>query len=159
MRSDRRVRRDEVWFEITQYLDPRSGHLATEIGELSIPHVEGADHRVGVGAPSTQRRARSLEQRRPLPQHPVVVREERRHARHQEHRELVEDADASADLELTDADPGEAVDGEGAGIETYTSLVWVLALIMSGLLLADLFVTTREIGRLRRVEAEAGGTP
>ncbi|MGE9782736.1 vWA domain-containing protein [Janibacter sp. G368] len=60
---------------------------------------------------------------------------------------------------LTDADPGEAVDGEGAGIETYTSLVWVLALIMSGLLLADLFVTTREIGRLRRVEAEAGGTP
>ena len=59
---------------------------------------------------------------------------------------------------LTDADPGEAVDGEGAGIETYTSLVWVLALIMSGLLLADLFVTTREIGRLRRVEAEAGGT-
>ena len=74
MRSDRRVRRDEVWFEITQYLDPRSGHLATEIGELSIPHVEGADHRVGVGAPSTQRRARSLEQRRPLPQHPVVVR-------------------------------------------------------------------------------------
>lgn len=60
---------------------------------------------------------------------------------------------------LTDADPGEAVDGEGAGIETYTSLVWVLALIMSGLLLADLFVTTREIGRLRRVETEAGGTP
>ena len=73
MRSDRRVRRDEVRLEITQYLDSRSRHLATEIGELSVPHVEGADHRIGVGSSSTQRRARGLEQRGTLPQHPVVV--------------------------------------------------------------------------------------
>ncbi|WP_434967000.1 vWA domain-containing protein [Janibacter indicus] len=58
---------------------------------------------------------------------------------------------------LEDADPGTTVEGEGAAIETYTSLIWVFALLMSLLLLIDLFVTTREIGRLRRVEA--GGTP
>lgn len=53
---------------------------------------------------------------------------------------------------MTEADQGTVVDGAGASIETYTSLVWVLALLMCGLLLTDLFVTTREIGRLRRVE-------
>lgn len=53
---------------------------------------------------------------------------------------------------MEQADQGTVVDGTGASIETYTSLVWVLALLMCGLLLADLFVTTREIGRLRRIE-------
>lgn len=53
---------------------------------------------------------------------------------------------------LEDADPGTTIEGAGASIETYTSLVWVLAVLMSALLLVDLFVVTREIGRLRRVE-------
>ncbi|MBA4084443.1 MAG: hypothetical protein C0493_05795 [Kytococcus sp.] len=54
---------------------------------------------------------------------------------------------------LEDADPGTTVEGAGAAIETYTSLVWVLATVMSLLLLVDLFITTREIGRLRRATA------
>lgn len=51
---------------------------------------------------------------------------------------------------LKEADPGTTVDGAGAAIETYTSLVWVLALLISGLLMCDLFLATREVGRLRR---------
>nr|WP_257908758.1 hypothetical protein [Janibacter limosus] len=53
---------------------------------------------------------------------------------------------------MEDADPGTTVAGAGASIETYTSLVWIAALVMAALLLADLFLVTREIGRLRRVE-------
>ena len=53
---------------------------------------------------------------------------------------------------LEEADPGTTVEGAGASIETYTSLVWIFAVLMSALLLVDLFVTTREIGRLRRVD-------
>ena len=52
---------------------------------------------------------------------------------------------------LKEADPGTTVEGAGASIETYTSLVWVFAVLMSLLLLVDLFITTREISRLRRV--------
>ncbi|KRE39118.1 hypothetical protein ASG73_01835 [Janibacter sp. Soil728] len=53
---------------------------------------------------------------------------------------------------MEDADPGTTVAGAGASIETYTSLVWIAALVMAALLLVDLFLVTREIGRLRRVE-------
>ena len=54
---------------------------------------------------------------------------------------------------LEEADPGTTVDGAGTEIETYTSLVWVAAVIACVLLLVDLFTMTREIGRLRRVES------
>ena len=49
-----------------------------------------------------------------------------------------------------------AVNASGS-VSSQPGRVWVFALLMSLLLLIDLFVTTREIGRLRRVEA--GGTP
>lgn len=51
---------------------------------------------------------------------------------------------------LEEADPGKTTTGEGAEIEIYTSMVWVFALLLAALLLVDLFLTTREIGRLRR---------
>ena len=54
---------------------------------------------------------------------------------------------------LEEADPGTTVDGAGTEIETYTSLVWVAAVIACALLPVDLFPLTREIGRLRRVES------
>lgn len=54
---------------------------------------------------------------------------------------------------LEEADPGTTVAGAGTEIETYTSLVWVAAVIACVLLLVDLFTMTREIGRLRRVES------
>ena len=51
---------------------------------------------------------------------------------------------------LEEADPGTTTDGEGAEIEIYTSVVWVFAVLLALLLASDLFVVTREIGRLRR---------
>lgn len=54
---------------------------------------------------------------------------------------------------LTAAEPGTLEDGAGAEIETHTSLVWILALLMSALLCVDLFVTTRDAARLSRKNA------
>lgn len=51
---------------------------------------------------------------------------------------------------MAEADPGEVVADGGARTSTYTSLVWVPAVLASGLLLVDLFLTTREVARLRR---------
>ena len=54
---------------------------------------------------------------------------------------------------MEEVDPGTVVQGAGGPVETFTSLVWIFALLASGLLLVDLFVTTRELSRLRRAEA------
>ena len=54
---------------------------------------------------------------------------------------------------LTAAEPGTREDGAGAEIETWTSLVWIFALLISGLLCVDLFLATRDAGRLRRAAA------
>ncbi|WP_435201385.1 vWA domain-containing protein [Janibacter sp. GS2] len=51
---------------------------------------------------------------------------------------------------LEQADPGTTSDAAGAEIEIYTSVVWVLAVILALLLSIDLFLVTREISRLRR---------
>lgn len=51
---------------------------------------------------------------------------------------------------LAEADPGTTTDGEGAEIEIYTSAVWVFAVLLVLLLAVDVFLVTREIGRLRR---------
>ncbi len=54
---------------------------------------------------------------------------------------------------MKEADPGTIQEGAGAEIATYTSLVWIFALLISALLCVDLFLATRDAGRLRRTDA------
>src|SRR5690349_2775200 len=51
-------------FELPNQIYPRRGDLRSEVGELGIPHIQGADHRLSVTAP--QRRRGGLEEGGPL---------------------------------------------------------------------------------------------
>lgn len=48
------------------------------------------------------------------------------------------------------ADPGEVVEGAGSEVQTYTSVVWVPALLTLLLLCLDVWLINREAARLRR---------
>ena len=73
--------------QLAHQVDPRRDELRSVRGEVTVPHVEGVEH---AAVTAIARGRRGLQQRRPLAEHLVVVRADRRHLRAPSRRELIE---------------------------------------------------------------------